>query len=269
MSVTAEERTERFRQLWSSGQSYQRIATTEVLVSELLVREVDVHHGERVLDVAAGTGNTALAAARRGASVVASDFAPVLLEVAQRRAAAEELAIETEVADAQQLPFADDSFDVVLSTFGAMHAADHERTAAELVRVCRPGGRLGLVAWSPDGLLPRFGRAMAPYVAAPPPGPNPLQWGDPAYCQQLFGDRVTSVRSTVRTHEFVAASARAQVELMRADLPPWRAIFGTLEPEQREAMTASLAAVFDDANEAKDGTLLARSPYLELIAEVR
>ncbi len=269
MTVTAEERTERFRQLWSSGESYQRIATTEVLVSELLVREVGVGFGERVLDVAAGTGNTALAAARRGASVVASDFAPVLLEIAERRAAVEGLSIATEVADAQALPFADDSFDVVLSTFGAMHAADHERTAAELVRVCRPGGRLGLVAWTPDGLLPSFGRAMAPYVPPLPPGPLAVQWGDPEYCRELFGDRVASMRWHVRSHDMIGASGRAVIEWVRDLLPPWRPIFAMLEPEQREALTSALAGVLDEANEATDGTLLVRSPYLELIAEVR
>jgi SAM-dependent methyltransferase len=269
MSATTEEQTERSRQQWSVGTSFQRIATTHALDSELLVREVGVSFGDRVLDVAAGTGNAALAAARRGASIVASDFAPPLLEVALRRAEIEQLTISTEVADAQALPFANDSFDVVLSTHGVMHAPDHERAAAELIRVCRPGGRLGLTAWTPDGLLPRLGKAMAPYVPPPPPGPSPLQWGDPDYCAELFGDRVEAVRSTVRTHYFAAASARAQLDLMREALPPWQALFAALGPDQREALAADLAAALDEANEATDGTLLVPSPYLELIAEVR
>lgn len=265
---TTEDQTERSRQQWSTGTAFQRIATTHVLGSELLVREVNVGFGERVLDVAAGTGNAALAAARRGASVVASDFAPQLLDVARQRAEVEQLTIETEVADAQALPFADDSFDVVLSTYGVMHAADHERTAAELVRVCRPGGRLGLASWTPDGLLPHLGKALAPYVPPPPPGPSPLQWGDPDYCVELFGDRVEAVRSTIRTHHFVAASAPDQIDLMREALPPWQALFAALAPDVREALANDLAAALDDLNIATDGTLLVPSPYLELIAVV-
>src|SRR5262245_58609279 len=138
MTTTPQALTERARNVWGSA-DYNPIAVRDVLVSELLARAVDVHSGDRVLDVAAGTGNTALAAARRGAQVTATDLVPTMLDTASRRASVEGLDIRVEVADAQDLPFDDDSFDVVLSSFGAMYAPDQQRTADELVRVCRPG----------------------------------------------------------------------------------------------------------------------------------
>src|SRR5438128_1814803 len=142
----------RARHVWGAV-DYQPIAVQDVVVSELLARAVDVHSGQRVLDVAAGTGNTALAAARRGARVTATDLVPRMLETASRRAAAEGLELDVQVADAQDLPFEDGTFDVVMSSFGAMYAPDQRRTASELIRVCRPGGRIAMANWTPDGLV--------------------------------------------------------------------------------------------------------------------
>jgi ubiquinone/menaquinone biosynthesis C-methylase UbiE len=144
--------TERARRVWSQG-DFARAGAEQVIVGELLCRAIDIHPGERVLDVAAGSGNAALAAARRGASVTATDFVPALLETAARRAQVEGLELETREADAQDLPFPDATFDVVLSTFGVIFAPDQARAAAELLRVCRPGGRIGLTAWTPDSVM--------------------------------------------------------------------------------------------------------------------
>ena len=260
--------TERMRDIWNGPVDYNPIATREVLVSELLVGAVDVHHGERVLDVAAGTGNTALAAARRNARVMATDFGAPGLETARRRAEVEGLEIHTQVADTQDLPFEDDSFDVVLSSFGAMYAPDQQRAADELVRVCRPGGRIGLASWTPDGLVGRIQQANVRHLPAPPPGPPPTLWGSEQHCRILFGSRVAMVTSTVRTVDLVAASAKAQVDFMRQHLPPWRALYEQLDPSTAQQVAAAVATELDRANRATDGTLVVPAEYLELVATV-
>src|SRR5690606_1958838 len=160
-----------------------------------LVQECGVRSGQRVLDVAAGTGVAALPAAATGARVTAVDITPELL--AAGRAEAERLGLEVEwrEGDAQDLPFAEGEFDVVLSSIGAMFAPDHQRTASELLRVCRPGGVVGMVNWTPGGSIGKFFRVFAPYSAPPPPdAPSPLAWGTPQYVAGLFGDRVSSLR---------------------------------------------------------------------------
>jgi SAM-dependent methyltransferase len=188
--------TERARTVWSLG-DFARAGAEQVIVGELLARAIDIHPGQRVLDVAAGSGNAALAAARRGARVTATDFVPQLLQTAARRAGTEGLELETREADAQSLPFADGTFDVVLSTFGVMFAPDQSRAAAELLRVCRPGGRIGLISWTPAGFIGQMFATMKPYVAPPPPGaqPPPL-WGDLGHVRELFGDRVSEVEAS-------------------------------------------------------------------------
>jgi ubiquinone/menaquinone biosynthesis C-methylase UbiE len=181
MTVTTQDpcaqMTQRARAMWALG-DFARAAAEQVLVGELLCRAIDIHPGQRVLDVAAGSGNAALAAARRGAAVTATDFVPQLLEAAARRAQAEGLDLETQEADAQSLPFADGEFDVVLSTFGVMFAADQSRAAAELLRVCRPGGRIGLTAWTPGSVMAATQAAAARFAPFPPvPGArSPIEW---------------------------------------------------------------------------------------------
>src|SRR5882757_1355799 len=254
MTVTPQELTERMRVVWSAG-DYNPIATREVLVSELLAREIDVHWGDRVLDVAAGTGNTALAAARRGARVTASDFSATMLERAAQRAAVEGLEIEIEVADAQRLPFPDDMFDVVLSTFGVMYAPDQQRTADELIRVTTPGGRIGLVSWTPDGLVGRLQGSRTEEVPGqpPPPGKTASLWGTEQHCKELFGDRISELRSTLRTQEFCAASARAQVDFLLEHLPPARAGHGMLDADGQRRWIAAGLEEFERHNRAQDG----------------
>jgi SAM-dependent methyltransferase len=271
MSSTAQAISEQMRNVWGRV-DYHPIAVRDVVVSEQLARVADVHSGECVLDVAAGSGNTALAAARRGGQVTATDLVPNLLEIASRRAAVEGLEVRVQVADAQDLPFEDGSFDVVLSSFGVMFAPDQQRAADELIRVCRPGGRIGLANWTPDGLVARLQKVLAAHMpkpaGAPPRGAPPVLWGDEQHCQKLFGNRVSKVSAAVRAHEWCAPSAEAQVDLLRHHLGPWQAAYESLTPEARGQMTAAAVAEIEGANQATDGTLVARAEYLELVATV-
>ncbi|MGH3373877.1 MAG: class I SAM-dependent methyltransferase [Actinoallomurus sp.] len=272
MTTPTQTKAERTRQMWAAV-DYHPIAVQDLLVSELLARAADVHSGYRVLDVASGSGNSALAAARRGARVTATDIVPGALETASRRAAAEGLELDVEVADAQDLPFEDGTFDVVLSSFGAIYAPDQQRTVGELLRVCRPGGRIGMANWTPDGVVARLQRAMAsvmprpaqPAQPAKPPTP-PVAWGSEQHCRELFGDRVTSLDATVRVHEMCARSAGAQVELMAGHLAPWHFATRSLPTEAQRKLAEGAVAEYERVNRATDGTLVARAEYLELVA---
>ncbi len=193
MSVTVDdtELKARHRKMWASG-DYPRMVETFLLpLGPRLVEACDVRAGQRVLDVAAGTGNASLPAAERGASVTASDLTPELLTEGRRRAEAAGLDLEWTEADAEHLPFEDGSFDVVMSSIGVMFAPHHQEAADQLVRVCRPGGTIGLLCWTPEGMLGALFRTMKPFAPPPPPGaqPPPL-WGSEDHVRELFGDRV-------------------------------------------------------------------------------
>jgi SAM-dependent methyltransferase len=259
---------DRARAVWSTG-DFARVGARLVLVGELLCRSVDVHAGERVLDVAAGSGNTAISAARRGARVTASDFVESLLEVAQTRAQVEGLSLATAVADVQALPFEDESFDVVLSTFGAMFAADQQRAADELLRVCRPGGRIGMANWVPNGLMARNQEIVQNHVPPPPSAAamrQPVAWGDEARLRELFGEHVSELRSEHRTIELCAGSAAALVEFNRTWFGPVRAAFAQLDQQSQARLSADLMAELERFNRATDGTLVAEAEYLEVVA---
>lgn len=187
---------QRHRAMWASG-DYARVA--DEIVGEIgptLVRAAGIGPGQRVLDVAAGSGNASIPAAATGAEVIASDLVPELLAAGERTSADRGLALTWEVADAEALPFADASFDTVMSAIGVMFAPHHQAAADELVRVCRPGGRIGLLSWTPAGFIGQMFAVMKPYAPAPPPGaqPPPL-WGDVDHVTGLLGDRVTDVRA--------------------------------------------------------------------------
>ena len=266
------DRVGRIQALWGAA-DYHRIAVRDAYVSELLVRAVDVHPGERVLDVAAGSGNTAIAAARRGADVTATDIVSSALETAVRRAAVDGLDLWMEIADAQHLPFPDQSFHAVLSTFGVIYAPDHQRTADELVRVCRRGGRIGMANWTPTGLVGKLHALMTEAVTAPPVaakspcGPATL-WGTEGHCRDLFGDRV-ELTTTVRVHELCALTGETQVELLLKYMPPWRGAYNAMPPGQQRAVFDAAVAEFDRANRAEDGTSIAAAEYLEVVATVK
>src|ERR671915_1273156 len=181
----------RHAKMWASGDYPSMVDTFLLPLGPRLVEASGIGPGMRVLDVAAGTGNASIPAAQRGASVTASDLTPGLLEAGRRRAEAEGLELEWAEADAERLPFDDASFDVVMSSIGAMFAPHHQDVADELVRVCRPGGTIGLLSWTPEGMLGALFRAMGPFAPPPPPGaqPPPL-WGSEEHIRELFGDRV-------------------------------------------------------------------------------
>ena len=193
MSATAPdtELKARHRAMWASGDYPSMVETFLLPLGPRLVEACGVGPGMKVLDVAAGTGNAALPAAQAGAEVTASDLTPELLEAGRRRADAAGLTLEWAEADAEHLPFADASFDVVMSSIGAMFAPHHQAVADELVRVCRPGGTIGLLSWTPEGMIGALFRLMGPFAPPPPPGaqPPPL-WGSEAHLAELFGDRV-------------------------------------------------------------------------------
>ena len=256
--------------VWASRPAaFNAIATRTLIAAEQLARAADVHHGDRVLDVAAGTGNCALAAARRGAQVVATDLDADMLDVAVRRAGVEGLDLQVQTADAQDLPFDDDSFDIVLSSFGAIFAGDHRRTADELIRVCRPGGRIGLLTWPPDGTVARVQRVLAGYAPTPPePGPSSLSWGDEQYCRDLFGGRAAALSAARHTIEQCAPTASAQVEFLRQHLAPVRSAFAALGAEAQQGLGTDLAATLELSNRATDGTFVGEMAYLQVIVTV-
>jgi SAM-dependent methyltransferase len=190
-SMSDSEVKARHRAMWASGDYPSMVETFLLPLGPRLVDACGIAPGMRVLDVAAGTGNASIPAAQRGASVTASDLTPALLEAGRRRAEAEGVELEWAEADAEQLPFGDESFDVVMSSIGAMFAPHHQEVADELVRVCRPGGTIGLLSWTPEGMIGALFRTMGPFAPPPPPGaqPPPL-WGSEEHLRGLFADRV-------------------------------------------------------------------------------
>lgn len=182
----------RHRAMWASGDYPSMVETFLLPLGPKLVDACGIASGMRVLDVAAGTGNASIPAAKTGAEVTASDLTPELFDAGRRRAEAEGVALEWVEADAEQLPFEDESYDVVISSIGAMFAPRHRQVADELVRVCRPGGTIGMLNWTPEGMIGALFRTMGPFAPPPPPGaqPPPL-WGSTEHMEELFGDRVT------------------------------------------------------------------------------
>ena len=252
---------------WGSG-DYARIGTTLQIVGETLCEAVDLRGGERVLDVAAGNGNASLAAARRFADVVSTDYVPALLEQARRRAEAERLPIRFEVADVENLPFTTGHFDVVLSTFGVMFTPDQEQAASELVRVCRPGGRIGLANWTPDGFIGRLFKLIGGYVPPAPGLRSPALWGARTRLAELFGD-AGDIAATGRDFTFRYKSPAHWVEIFRGYYGPVLKTFAALEPQAQAALEADLLALLGEFNTAKDGTLVMPSAYLEVVVTKR
>lgn len=252
--------------MWTGG-AIRQIGVRHVIVAELLCQAVDIHAGERVLDVAAGSGNAALAAARRGASVTASDIAEAPLELARRRADLEGLALNTELADAQGLPFKDGSFDVVLSTFGVMFAPNQQRVADELTRLCRPGGRIGLANWTPRGLV---GSSFAMIDQHLPQSTarlrRTLKWGTVTRLQKLLGDRVAELHTRRRSTDVCADSAAGLVTSLSTTSDPMRGVFDQLDQPRQARLAKDLATDLERFNRAADGTFAAPAEYLEAIA---
>ncbi|MCC6988261.1 MAG: class I SAM-dependent methyltransferase [Acidobacteria bacterium] len=251
--------------MWASG-DFSVIGTTLQIVGESLCEAADVTGADRVLDVAAGNGNASLAAARRFATVTSTDYVPALLERGRARAEADHLAIDFQVADAEALPFPDASFDVVLSTFGVMFAPDHPQAARELMRVCRPGGRIGLASWTPAGFLGDLFRLQARHVPPPPGVQSPLLWGTNAHLAQLFAG-AAGVSHAVRHFAFRYRSAQHWVDVFRTYYGPTHKAFATLDPAGQAALEADLLALLDRAKAGRAGAsgLVVPGEYLETV----
>ena len=256
---------DRQQKTWASG-NYARIGDTLVIMGELLCEAVDVHAGDKVLDVATGSGNTAISAARRFCNVTGIDYVPGLIEHARKRAEAEGLQITFEVGDAEDLPYPDASFDVVLSTLGVMFAPDQEKVAEELLRICRPGGKIGLANWTPEGFIGNMFRTLGKHVL-PPPGikPPPL-WGTEERLRELLGEGVASLEVRQRSYMFRYPSSRHFVEYFRSYYGPTLKAFESLDPEGQEALAEDLEELFEQWNTAGDATLIVPSDYLEVVA---
>lgn len=250
---------------WSTG-DYHVIATQIQIVAELLIEQLDVRSTERVLDVATGSGNAAIAAARRGCEVVGVDYVPALLERARRRTKAEGLSIDYVEGDAEALTFLDGSFDVVTSVFGAMFAPDQDRTASELVRVTRSGGRIGIVAHAPEGFIGQLFRTIAKHVPPPAGLRSPIQWGTEVRLRELFGAEASSIRIEKRTYAFRARSAEAWVETWRREYGPIRKAFDAVSGVAgRVALEHDIIDLIGAFNRATDGTMVVPSEYLEAV----
>jgi SAM-dependent methyltransferase len=250
---------------WASG-DYAVIGTTLQIVGEMLCEAVDLDAGAQVLDVAAGNGNASLAAARRGCQVTASDYVPALLDGTLARAAAERLTIEAREADAEALPFGDASFDAVLSTFGIMFCPNQEQTAAELVRVCRPGGRIGLANWTPAGFVGQMFKIVGRHVPPPAGVRPPLEWGTEARLQELFGGEVRKLDVQAKHFVFRYRSARHWLDAFRTYYGPTFKAFGTLDDAEATAFEEELLALADASNTSTTDTLRVPSEYLEIVA---
>jgi ubiquinone/menaquinone biosynthesis C-methylase UbiE len=250
---------------WASG-DYHMIGTQILIVSELLIESLDLHSTERVLDVATGSGNAAMAAARRGCSVVGIDYVPALLERARRRVAAEGLTDVTFVeGDAEALPFADGEFDVTASVFGAMFAPDQETTAAELSRVTRAGGRIGIVAHTPDGFIGQLFKTNARHVPPPAGVRSPIQWGTEARLRELFGDAIGDLGIEKRHYVFRYRSPQAYLDYWRQYYGPTLKSFDAVGETGRAALEADLLELIARFNLAADGSMIVPSEYLEAV----
>ena len=249
---------------WSSG-DYAVVGTTLQIVGEQLCEALDLRPGSKVLDVAAGNGNATLAAARRWCDVTSTDYVPALLRRGRERAAAEGLNVEFREADAEALPFADASFDVVMSTFGVMFTPDQDKAAAEMLRVCKPGGKIGLASWTPDGFIGQLFKNLANYIAPPDGIKSPALWGTRRRLDELFAVQAASISAESRMFVFRYRSPQHWIEVFKTFYGPMLKAFEALSPEAQTALTRDLQGLISEFNRAQDGTMVVRSEYLETV----
>ena len=249
---------------WASG-DYAVIGTTLQIVGEMLAEACDLRWDEDVLDVAAGNGNATMAAARRGCRVVSTDYVPALLDRGANRAQAEGLDVKFDVADAEALPFADASFDAVLSTFGVMFSPDHARAASELARVCRPGGRIGLANWTPEGFVGQMFKTLGRHLPPPPGAQSPAMWGVETHLHSLFGDYAATINVTRRMFNFRYRSAAHFIDVFRTWYGPVHKAFAALPDDKAAALERDLTQLLNGMNLAGGRSLMVPSEYLEVV----
>lgn len=255
---------QRQRATWASG-NFAVIGTTLQIVGELLAEAADVRAGERVLDVAAGNGNATLAAAHRFAEVTSTDYVATLLERGRERALAEGLSIKFQVADAEELPFDDGCFDVVLSTFGAMFTPEHDRPAREMLRVVRAGGRIGLANWTPEGFIGRLFKVVGTYLPPPANLKSPALWGTESHIVELFGARAAQIHCERRHFNFRYRSASHWVQVFRDFYGPVHKAFAALDEPARQALERDITALLDEMNTGGATSLVVPGEYLEVV----
>jgi SAM-dependent methyltransferase len=251
---------------WSTG-NYAVVGTTLQIVGENLCEALDLRSGQRVLDVAAGNGNASLAAARRWCEVTSTDYVPSLLESGRARAQAEGHTILFQEADAENLPFADASFDAVLSTFGVMFTPDQDKAASELARVCKSGGRIGLANWTPESFVGQVFKTIGKYLPPAPGLKSPALWGTKARLGELFGETAREIHATKREFIFRYRSPAHWIDVFRTYYGPVNKAFGALDAEKQAAFTQELLALMDSRNRSGDSTLVLPSEYLEVVIE--
>jgi SAM-dependent methyltransferase len=253
---------------WSSG-DYAVVGTTLQIVGETLCEALDLRAGQKVLDVAAGNGNVTLAAARRWCEVVSTDYVPALLERGRERALAGRLAIEFRQADAEALPFADASFDVVVSTFGVMFTPDQDKAATELLRVCKPGGKIGLANWTPEGFIGQLFKTIGKHMPPPAGVKSPALWGTGARITELFGAQASSIQLERRNFVFRYRSAQHWLDVFKTYYGPLLKTFGALDPQAQAALTDDLLALIKRYDRSNDKTMVVPSEYLEVVVTRR
>jgi ubiquinone/menaquinone biosynthesis C-methylase UbiE len=249
---------------WSSG-DYALIGATLQIVGEDLCEALDLRAGQKVLDVAAGNGNVTLAAARRWCEVTSTDYVPALLERGRIRAEAEGYAIDFREADAEALPFNDNSFDAVVSTFGVMFTPDQDRAAAEMLRVCRPGGKIGLANWTPDGFIGRVFKVIGKHMPPPAGVKSPALWGTRTRIEELFGRRASSINTVARNFMFRYRSAGHWIDVFKTYYGPLFKTFAALPAEGQAALTADLTALIAEFNRSGGEAMVVPGEYLEVV----
>jgi ubiquinone/menaquinone biosynthesis C-methylase UbiE len=253
---------------WSSG-DYAVVGTTLQIVGEELCEALDLRAGQKVLDVAAGNGNVSLAAAHRWCHVISTDYVPSLLERGSARAAAEGLTIEFKEADAEALPFGDGAFDAVVSTFGVMFTSNQDQAAAELLRVCKSGGRIGLANWTPEGFIGQVFKTLGKYLPPPAGVKSPALWGTRGRLAEMFGPAARSIRAEPRHFNFRYRSAQHFLEVFRSYYGPMLKAFAALDAVKQKGLADDLNALIARMNKADDGTMVVPSEYLEVVITKR
>ncbi len=253
---------------WSSG-DYAVVGTTLQIVGEQLCEAIDLRAGSKVLEGAAGNGNATLAAARRWCDVTSTDYVPALLERGRERAAAERLAVDFREADAEALPFADASYDAVLSTFGVMFTPDQDQAASELARVCKSGGKIGLASWTPQGFIGQLFKTIGKHLPPPAGVKSPALWGTPARLKEMFGGVAADIAAEPRMFVFRYRSPGHWLEIFKTFYGPTLKAFAALDESGQAALRRDLLALLGEFNHADDGTIVVHSEYLEAVITKR
>jgi ubiquinone/menaquinone biosynthesis C-methylase UbiE len=253
---------------WASG-NYSVVGTTLQIVGEQLAEAMDLRPGQKVLDVAAGNGNFTLAAARRWCDVTSTDYVESLLQRGRLRAEAEGLVATFQKADAEDLPFADGRFDAVASTFGGMFSPDQSRTAGEMLRVCRSGGRIGLANWTPDGFIGQMFKTIGKHLPPPAGLKSPALWGTREWMNKAFGDEASSITAEHRHFVFRYRSARHFLDVFRDYYGPMLKAFEALDQPGKKALSQDIIDLVGRFNTSGDASMVVPSEYLQVVVTRR